>query len=113
MSKKSNRYDGGIGMLGTMFLIFLTLKLAGIGVVADWSWWLVTAPLWGGIALALVVVIVVLLFVAFVASLVVLKNFFDARQVIRLRIRVSAADFWRRLKVRRFWRKRDKGGRGE
>jgi fatty acid desaturase len=27
-------------------LIFLTLKLAGLGVVATWSWWWVTAPLW-------------------------------------------------------------------
>ena len=27
-----------------MFLIFLTLKLCG---VIAWSWWLVTAPLWG------------------------------------------------------------------
>jgi hypothetical protein len=33
--------------LGTiLFLIFLTLKLAGIGVVATWSWWWVTSPLW-------------------------------------------------------------------
>lgn len=28
-----------------MFLIFLTLKLCS---VIDWSWWWVTAPLWGG-----------------------------------------------------------------
>jgi hypothetical protein len=33
--------------LGTiLFLIFLTLKLAGIGEVATWSWWWVTSPLW-------------------------------------------------------------------
>jgi fatty acid desaturase len=29
-----------------VFLVFLTLKLAGIGRVADWSWWWVTSPLW-------------------------------------------------------------------
>lgn len=34
------------GYLGLVFLIFLTLKLAGIGAVATWSWWWVTAPLW-------------------------------------------------------------------
>lgn len=45
------------GLLGLVFLVLLTLKLAGVGVVAAWSWWLVTAPLWGGVALALVFVV--------------------------------------------------------
>lgn len=31
-----------------MFLIFLTLKLVG---QIDWSWWLVTIPIWGGLIL--------------------------------------------------------------
>ena len=31
-----------------MFILFLGLKLAGVGPVASWSWWWVTAPLWGG-----------------------------------------------------------------
>lgn len=29
-----------------VFIVFLILKLAEIGVVATWSWWWVTAPLW-------------------------------------------------------------------
>jgi hypothetical protein len=29
-----------------VFLIFLLLKLAGIGDVAQWSWWSVIVPLW-------------------------------------------------------------------
>lgn len=28
-----------------LFLIFLALKLAGIGIVATWSWWTVFSPL--------------------------------------------------------------------
>lgn len=32
--------------MGFLFLIFLVLKLLGITVVANWSWWWVTAPLW-------------------------------------------------------------------
>jgi hypothetical protein len=36
----------GIGIGTVLFLIFLTLKLAGIGQVATWSWWWVTSPLW-------------------------------------------------------------------
>lgn len=41
-----------IGIGGLLFLILLTLKLAGIGVVATWSWWWVTAPLWGPLGIA-------------------------------------------------------------
>lgn len=42
-------------LLPGMFLIFLYLKLTE---VIDWSWWLVTAPLWGGFAFALVCLII-------------------------------------------------------
>lgn len=45
MPKNSNQ-STGIGITGFIFLIFLTLKLTGIGPVAHWSWWAVTAPLW-------------------------------------------------------------------
>lgn len=33
-------------ILGILGLIFVTLKLAGIGVVATWSWWLILSPFW-------------------------------------------------------------------
>ena len=39
-----------------LFLIFLTLKLCS---VIAWSWWWVTAPLWGPCAVLLVVFAVV------------------------------------------------------
>jgi hypothetical protein len=56
--------SGGVGFFGLMFLIFMTLKLTN---VIDWSWWWVTAPLWGGVALLLafiaVIVVIPLLFV--------------------------------------------------
>lgn len=51
--KQSNN---GIGFLGILFLILLTLKLAEIGVVATWSWWWIFGPLW--IPLAVVGVII-------------------------------------------------------
>ncbi len=38
----------GPGLLGSVFLVFLVLKLTH---VIDWSWWWVTAPLWGLFAL--------------------------------------------------------------
>lgn len=47
----SNNSSGGIGFLGLLGIVFVTLKLCG---VIDWSWWWVTAPLWGGAILALI-----------------------------------------------------------
>jgi len=44
----------GISFTGVLFLIFLTLKLAGI---IAWSWWWVTAPLWLPSALVLATVV--------------------------------------------------------
>lgn len=36
-----------VSFLSLLFLTFLILKLCG---VIGWSWWWVTAPLWGGLA---------------------------------------------------------------
>lgn len=49
----TNSSSGGISLFGALFLIFLTLKLIGVAPVAAWSWWWVTAPLWGGFAAVL------------------------------------------------------------
>lgn len=45
------------GLATLVFIVFLTLKLAGIGAVAGWSWWWVTSPLWisAGLTLGLLV----------------------------------------------------------
>jgi hypothetical protein len=45
MSDKSNS-GGGVGLCGLTFIVFLILKLTNYGVVATWSWWWVTSPLW-------------------------------------------------------------------
>lgn len=37
-------------LMTVLFIVFLVLKLAEVGMVADWSWWWVTAPYWGPIA---------------------------------------------------------------
>jgi hypothetical protein len=39
---------GGINVMGVVFLILLMLKLTGTGMVATWSWWWVTCPIWIG-----------------------------------------------------------------
>ena len=56
MSDNNSRSSGGIGFFGLMFLIFMTLKLTGF---ISWSWWWITAPLWGGFALLGLFVLVV------------------------------------------------------
>lgn len=38
----------GLGLGDAVFIVFLVLKLLG---KITWSWWWVTAPLWGPIAL--------------------------------------------------------------
>lgn len=66
MSKQSNNSSTGIGLTGLVFLLFLALKLTGIVPVADWSWWWITAPLWGPITLVLLGLgIYLLLYLAF------------------------------------------------
>lgn len=53
MANESNGSAGGLGFSGALFIVFLVLKLTHqIG----WSWFWVTAPLWGGLALALTIV---------------------------------------------------------
>ena len=54
MSESSSSSSSGIGLLGATFLVFLVLKLTGY---IDWSWWWVTAPIWG-VASLLVLVLV-------------------------------------------------------
>ena len=48
--------SGGIGVLGLLGVVFVTLKLTGF---IDWSWWWVTLPFWGGLALLLAILAVV------------------------------------------------------
>ncbi len=55
MSNSSNSSSSGIGVLGWLGVVFVTLKLTGY---IDWSWWYVTLPFWGGFAILLAVLIV-------------------------------------------------------
>jgi hypothetical protein len=59
---KQKSTSSGIGLGTVLFLIFLVLKLAGIGQVANWSWWWVTAPLWIPVVLAIAILGIIVLF---------------------------------------------------
>lgn len=63
----------GIGLGTVIFLIFLVLKLAGIGQVANWSWWWITSPLWIPILLGLAIVVVAVLLAIITGT----KNFLN------------------------------------
>lgn len=63
MSNSSSTQSGGIGILGLLGVLFVGLKLAGI---ITWSWWYVTLPFWGGLALFLSILVVV-----FIGALIV------------------------------------------
>lgn len=54
--KASSGSSGGIGILGLLGVAFVVLKLCG---VIHWSWWWVTCPFWGGLAIALIVLAVI------------------------------------------------------
>lgn len=48
-----------IGILGILQIIFITLKLAEIGVVATWSWWMVFLPVYTVVGTLLLMLILV------------------------------------------------------
>jgi hypothetical protein len=49
-------------------LVFITLKLAGIGVVATWSWWWVLSPIWLPITVVLGIILVLTLITAIITK---------------------------------------------
>jgi hypothetical protein len=44
----SSSSSSGVGIFGLLGIVFVVLKLLG---KITWSWWWVTLPFWGGIAL--------------------------------------------------------------
>jgi hypothetical protein len=64
MNDKSVRVSSGISLSGLTFIVFLVLKLCG---VIDWSWWWVTAPLWGPFALLIAGLFIYIMIAAIIA----------------------------------------------
>ena len=60
MSKNSSSSSSGIGVIGLLGIVFVVLKLIG---KITWSWWLVTLPFWGGIALVLFILLGMFIFI--------------------------------------------------
>lgn len=53
-------YQIGPGFFGLLGLAFIILKLCN---VITWSWWWVLLPIWGQIALGLLIIIILIVFV--------------------------------------------------
>lgn len=71
MDSKTSAVAGATGSgvsLGTLvFAVFLFLKLAGMGVVANWSWVWVCSPLWIPPALVIGIIVVIVVVYALLA----------------------------------------------
>jgi hypothetical protein len=65
MSKEKTSKGFGLGTI--IFLIFLVLKLTGVGMVATWSWWWVLSPLWIPIVVVLGILLCALVFISLAA----------------------------------------------
>ena len=55
----TNNNSSGIGFVGLLTIVFITLKLTGH---IDWTWWWVLSPVWitGGVVLAILVIVLVI-----------------------------------------------------
>ena len=60
MSESSSSSSSGIGVLGLLGVVFVVLKLCG---VINWSWWWVTVPFWGGVAILIAIILIGLIVV--------------------------------------------------
>jgi F0F1-type ATP synthase assembly protein I len=63
--KKINLESLAPKILGLLLVILITLKLIGF---ITWSWWWVTSPLWGGFALAILLMLFAVIIIAFQKS---------------------------------------------
>ena len=59
---------GSVGFLGFLALIFIALKLAGVGAVATWTWFWVLSPILIPILIALGVGAIWLIIAAIVVT---------------------------------------------
>lgn len=64
MATKTQSSSGGIGFVGLLTIVFITLKLCG---VINWSWLWVLSPIWITAGLVCFVVAIILVVLGFIA----------------------------------------------
>jgi len=65
MSNSSSSSSGGVGFAGLLTALFVALKLTG---VIAWSWLWVLSPIWVGLVVALVAIVVFIGLAAFLSK---------------------------------------------
>lgn len=65
MSNNTSTQSGGIGFLGLLAIVFITLKLTGY---IAWSWWWVLAPLWAPAAVVLAIFLIIFIIAAIIGK---------------------------------------------
>ena len=60
---ENNYKSGGIGFVGLLTIVFITLKLCG---VISWSWVWVLAPIWITLAVTILIVIAIAIITAII-----------------------------------------------
>lgn len=70
--------SGGIGVLGLLGVAFVVLKLTN---VISWSWWWVTCPFWGGLALIACIFAAVLIWYALYSVIGFLVFWYKQRKI--------------------------------
>jgi len=56
---EKNNKTTSLGFSSILFLIFLILKLTGLGMVATWSWWWVFSPILIPLAIILILFFII------------------------------------------------------
>lgn len=65
MAESSSASSGGIGFVGLLTIVFITLKLTGY---IAWSWWWVLSPMWISCIIATAIIIGVVGLAAWASS---------------------------------------------
>lgn len=60
--QRSMESNNGLSFSAVIFIVLLTLKLSD---VIDWSWWLITLPLWWWLPMIFLVIIFALIVILF------------------------------------------------
>ena len=65
MANNTSTQSGGIGFLGLLAIVFITLKLTGY---IAWSWWWVLAPLWAPAAVVFAIFLIIFIIAAIIGK---------------------------------------------
>jgi len=74
VTTKTTYYSSGGGSMFTLFLVFLVLKLTE---TINWSWWIVTLPLWVGIVIVFCILLITVFIIGIGAVFIFLRSLFN------------------------------------